>query len=90
MRLIHHDDQGHITRSEDTPVGGGVLHFVDERGSAAIVGGQLYIDGQPAAQGQHRLTLRDGDLIVDVDVHGKAAHRIERRPGGGARGGPGR
>lgn len=88
MRLIEHD-KGQIKRSADAPQSsGGVLHFVDEQGSAAIVGGQLYIDGQPAAQGQHRLTLRDGDLIIDVDAHGKAAHRVERR--GGGNGGPGR
>ncbi len=82
MRVIEHGPS-QIKRSEDAPVGEGVLHFVDERGSAAIVDGRLYIDGQPAPAGQHRMHMADGDVVVTVSTKGKASHRVEKRQGGG-------
>lgn len=80
MRWIAHD-RGKVRRGKGEPPAGDI-YMVDEKGSAALVGGRLYIDGRPAPPGMHRLDL--GDVVLPVEVveedgpHGKK-HRRARR-----------
>lgn len=73
---------GKANRGKGTPPDGDV-HFVDEQGSKAIVGGRLYIDGQLAAAGSYEIALPDLPpdqvLTVDVDAKGKAAKKINAK-----------
>lgn len=78
-------DRGKIRRGKGEPPEGD-LFFVDERGSAALVGGRLYIDGRLAPPGLHRLDLGDVILPVEVPTTGKRiAKRLapERKEGRG-------
>jgi hypothetical protein len=73
LRWIQHD-KNKINRG-DTEVPEGNAFFVDEKGSAALVDGKLYIDGKPAYPGRHDIQLKDGILPIDVDVKGRALRR---------------
>jgi len=65
MRWIMHE-HGKIRRGNGEPPAEGDVYMVDEKGSAALVGGRLYIDGRLAPPGLHRLDL--GDVILPVEV----------------------
>lgn len=61
----------------------GDLFFVDEKGSRALVGGVLYIDGKPAPLGLHTISLQDEDIEIDADVGGKVKTEKRAKKGGG-------
>lgn len=85
MRWIVHD-RGKIRRGKGEPPAEGDVYMVDEKGSAALVGGRLYIDGRLAPPGLHRLDLGDVILPVEVPTTGKrVAKRLvaERKEGRG-------
>lgn len=82
MRAISHNN-GKVKRGDGAPGDGGALYFVDTTESYAIVDGRLYLNGQPAAKGVHRITLDSGETIkVTVSVKGLATHVVEGRGAG--------
>lgn len=66
-----------IERGENIPPDGDA-YFVDEQGSAAIVGGTLYVDGKKSQNSSHSMKFKDGNLDLAIDRQGKA-----KKKGGG-------
>jgi hypothetical protein len=90
MRWIIHRSDGSVERGTGDPPADltGELHLVGttEDESASLVRGALYRRGRPAGKGQHRLPLGDGgELVVDVDVRGKATVAKGGRANAGGR-----
>lgn len=55
-------------------------YFVDEAGSAAIVGGRLYINGQPARPGVHPIGVA-GKVHIEVLPNGRARRVVQQEKG---------
>lgn len=70
MRAIQFNN-GRISRS-NTDIPDGNTFFVDERGSAAIINNALYVNGERAPKGTHKIIVGNKELPVDVDSKGNA------------------
>jgi hypothetical protein len=84
QRWIRHEHGKRRHGDGAPPTGAADLHFVDEEGSMAVVNGILYLNGQPAGEGEYPLRLAGpaANLIIAVDPHGKAK-RVKGGAGGG-------
>ena len=74
MRWIKHTPKK-VTRGETTPPTGDV-HFVDDKGSKALVGGKLYIDGKQAGAGRYEIQVGTRKIPVTVEPNGKATRGV--------------
>lgn len=85
MRWILHRPDGSIERGNGAPPDEpGVLHFVDEQGSARFdrEQGAFHKDGARKGPGTHRISLSDGDMPIYVNAMGKATRRAFEPKGG--------